>query len=84
MQKVSQVRRWDQDDSNDYPYRSHMQPALAYMALAGCIFILVVSNSALLWNGFHATPFLSTFLLVRQPFSQSSPPPMSPKCFRCL
>ncbi|GJN70984.1 amino acid transporter [Purpureocillium lilacinum] len=63
MQKVSQVRRWDQDDSNDYPYRSHMQPALAYMALAGCIFILVVSNSALLWNGFHATPFLSTFLL---------------------
>ncbi|UNI16544.1 hypothetical protein JDV02_002970 [Purpureocillium takamizusanense] len=63
MQGVSQVRRWDHDASNDYPYRSHMQPALAYMALGGCIFILVVSNSALLWNGFHATPFLSTFLL---------------------
>ncbi|KND92785.1 Arginine permease [Tolypocladium ophioglossoides CBS 100239] len=61
--KVSQVRRWDQVDHNDYPYRSHLQPVLAYLALAGCLFILVVSNSALLWNRFHPTPFLSTFLL---------------------
>lgn len=41
-----------------------MQPFLGYMALAGCIFVLVVANSALMWKKFHPTPFLSTFLLV--------------------
>ncbi|XWW93005.1 hypothetical protein V2A60_000933 [Cordyceps javanica] len=64
--ELSQVRRWDQRHYRDYPYRSHMQPFLGYMALAGCLFVLVVANSALLWKKFHPTPFLSTFLLVSQ------------------
>ncbi|KAK1752730.1 amino acid transporter [Echria macrotheca] len=63
-QKISQVRRWDKDDWNDYPYRSHGQPFVAYFALAGCIGILVVANSAALWNGFYRIPFLSSYLIV--------------------
>ncbi|KAJ6785980.1 hypothetical protein PWT90_06275 [Aphanocladium album] len=61
--ELSQVRRWDQRNYRDYPYRSHMQPFLGYMALGGCLFVLIIANSALLWKKFHPTPFLSTFLL---------------------
>ncbi|KAH8697603.1 putative proline-specific permease [Talaromyces proteolyticus] len=59
--KVPQVRRWDR---HDYPYRSHGQPVLAYIALTGCIFVLIVVNAASLWNGFHKLPFLSSYLIV--------------------
>ncbi|RDA93455.1 hypothetical protein CP533_2672 [Ophiocordyceps camponoti-saundersi (nom. inval.)] len=61
--RVGQVRRWDEENLDDYPYRSHGQPYVAYAALAGCLFIIVVSNGAPLWNGFYLTPFLSFFLL---------------------
>ncbi|RCI08833.1 hypothetical protein L249_4828 [Ophiocordyceps polyrhachis-furcata BCC 54312] len=57
---VGQVQR---DDVKNYPYRSHGQPFVAYAALAGCIFIIVVSNGAPLWKGFYLTPFLAFFLL---------------------
>lgn len=46
-----------------------MQPFLGYAALAGCLFVLIVANSALMWKKFHPTPFLSTFLLVREIYS---------------
>ncbi|RDA86586.1 hypothetical protein CP532_5991 [Ophiocordyceps camponoti-leonardi (nom. inval.)] len=59
---VGQVRRWDYDDE-DYPYRGPGQPFVAYAALVGCIFIIVVSNGAPLWNRFYLTPFLAFFLL---------------------
>ncbi|PFH57344.1 hypothetical protein XA68_15200 [Ophiocordyceps unilateralis] len=58
---IGQVRRWDPDD--DYPYRSHAQPFMAYVALTGCLLIIIVANGAFLWSGdFHVTPFLSFFL----------------------
>jgi amino acid transporter len=63
--RVPQVRRWSREDYHDYPYRSHGQPLLAYLALAGCMFVLLVANGAALWNGFHLLPFLSSYLTVR-------------------
>ncbi|KAK4444116.1 amino acid permease-domain-containing protein [Podospora aff. communis PSN243] len=63
-QKISQVRRWDKDDWKDYPYRSHGQPFVAYLALAGCLAVMFVANSAALWGGFHPLPFLSSYLIV--------------------
>lgn len=62
-QKIAQVRRWVYDD-HDYPYRSHLQPFTGYMALIGCLFLLVVCNGAFLWKGFHPEPFLSSYLIV--------------------
>lgn len=60
QENISQVLRWRED----YPYRSHAQPWLAYGAFIGCVFILLVTNGAPLWNGFHAPPFLSSYLTV--------------------
>ncbi|UZP46391.1 hypothetical protein NXS19_014203 [Fusarium pseudograminearum] len=45
-----------------YPYQSHWQPLLAYLALAGCLVILVVFNGVFLWNKFDVIPFLSGYL----------------------
>ncbi|KAL2826297.1 amino acid permease-domain-containing protein [Aspergillus cavernicola] len=64
QQGLSQVRRFCKDDYNDYPYRSPLQPFLAYIALAGCLFILIVANGAFLWRRFHLFPFLSSYLFV--------------------
>lgn len=64
--EVAQVRRWSKNDYDDYPYRSHGQPLLAYLALTGCVFVLFVANGAALWNGFHLLPFLSSYLTVRE------------------
>jgi amino acid transporter len=47
-----------------YPWRSHGQPVTMYLALAGCIFIIVVADGAALWHGFHAPLFLSAYLAV--------------------
>ncbi|CAN8095326.1 unnamed protein product [Discula destructiva] len=63
-QKVSQVRRFDVNDWHDYPYRSHGQPLLAYLAFAGCLFILIVANGASLWKDFKIVPFLSSYLII--------------------
>lgn len=62
---VAQVRRWSTTDWHEYPYRSHGQPVLAYLALTGCIFVLIVANGAALWKGWHHLPFLSAYLMVR-------------------
>ncbi|KAK6864315.1 amino acid permease-domain-containing protein [Apiospora arundinis] len=63
-QKISQVRRWDEDEPNDYPYRSSLQPVTAYASLIGCLFILVVSNGTSQWIGWKAEPFLSSYMAV--------------------
>ncbi|KAJ5133678.1 uncharacterized protein N7443_004698 [Penicillium atrosanguineum] len=62
--EVAQVRRWSTNDWHDYPYRSHGQPVLAYLALAGCIFVLIIANGAALWKGWHLLPFLSAYLTI--------------------
>ncbi|KAL6855543.1 hypothetical protein ACO1O0_006692 [Amphichorda felina] len=64
MEQVAQVRRWNQDANDDYPYRSHGQPFLAFVALIGCLLIILVSTGASLWNGFHFKPFLSGYLVI--------------------
>uniref|UniRef100_A0A093V3R3 Arginine permease n=1 Tax=Talaromyces marneffei PM1 TaxID=1077442 RepID=A0A093V3R3_TALMA len=61
---ISLVRRWSTKHPTDYPYRGSGQPFLAYAALAGCMFVLVVANSAALWGGFYVMPFLSSYLIV--------------------
>ncbi|KAL2841863.1 amino acid permease-domain-containing protein [Aspergillus pseudoustus] len=61
QQKIPQLSR---DNVEDYSYRSHAQPVLAYVALAGCLFVLVVANGAYLWKGFHKFPFLSSYLFI--------------------
>jgi amino acid transporter len=61
---MPQVRRWDLEDYDDYPYRSFGQPFTAYAGLIGCLFLLFVCNGAALWNGWHQLPFLSSYLIV--------------------
>ncbi|KAI0514627.1 amino acid permease/ SLC12A domain-containing protein [Xylaria bambusicola] len=51
-------------DHTKYPFRSHFQPILGYLAFTGCLFILIVLDSASLYNGFYVEPFLSHFLAV--------------------
>ncbi|KAI0126146.1 amino acid transporter [Xylariales sp. AK1849] len=62
--KVPHVRRFDAAEWNDYPYRSHGQPLLAYLALFGCLFILIVSNGSVLWKNWDIVPFLFSYLIV--------------------
>jgi amino acid transporter len=64
---VPLVRRFSEADYNDYIYRSPLQPVLAYIALAGCLFILIVANGASLWGKFYTFPFLSSYLVVSTP-----------------
>ncbi|KGO36020.1 Amino acid/polyamine transporter I [Penicillium expansum] len=61
-ENVPHVQRWNEEDLDDYPYRSHLQPFTAYLALLGCIFVSLVANGAALWNGFHLLPFLASYL----------------------
>ena len=68
-ERVPHVQR---DDTYEYPYRSHGQPLLAYIAFAGCLFVLLVANGAALWKGFHLVPFLASYLTVRQTFPLKS------------
>ncbi|OGE50939.1 hypothetical protein PENARI_c015G08367 [Penicillium arizonense] len=63
-ENIALVQRWSVKNYSDYPYRSYGQPLLAYLALSGCIFVLLVANGAALWNGFHLLPFLASYLTV--------------------
>ncbi|KAI1126465.1 amino acid permease/ SLC12A domain-containing protein [Nemania abortiva] len=54
----------DRKDHTKYPYRSHFQPIVGSLAFAGCLFILLVLDSAALYHGFHIEPFLSQYLAV--------------------
>jgi amino acid transporter len=75
-QRIPQVRRFYKSDYDDYPYRGPLQPYLAYLALVGCLFVLIVANGASLWGGFYVFPFLSSFLFVsrhsREPTNANS------------
>jgi yeast amino acid transporter len=62
--RMPRVRRHDLQN-DDYPYRSHAQPFLAYAALAGCLFTLIVASGAALWEEFRLEAFLSSYLIVR-------------------
>ncbi|PSN67178.1 hypothetical protein BS50DRAFT_573918 [Corynespora cassiicola Philippines] len=65
LREVPLVRRWNRgtnDLPDDFPYRGHAQPLTAYLALAACLFILIIANGASLWNGWHAQGFLSAYL----------------------
>ncbi|KAJ5650891.1 proline-specific permease [Penicillium longicatenatum] len=59
---VAQVER----NSRNYPYRSHGQPLLAWLAFGGCWIVLLVMNMSPLWSGFYLLPFLSSSLTVRE------------------
>ncbi|KAL3456861.1 amino acid permease-domain-containing protein [Aspergillus heterothallicus] len=61
QQQIPQLSRYDM---YNYPYRSHGQPVLAYITLAGCLFVLIVADGAYLWRGFHKFPFLSSYLFI--------------------
>ncbi|KAL4742686.1 hypothetical protein BDV11DRAFT_167080 [Aspergillus similis] len=63
-QRIPQVRRFSRSDYDDYPYRGPLQPYLGYLALVGCLFVLIVANGASLWGGFYLFPFLSSFLFI--------------------
>lgn len=58
------LRRFYFGAGDDYPYRSHGQPLVAYIGLTGCLFILIVTNGASLWIKFRPQPFLSAYLAV--------------------
>jgi amino acid transporter len=69
LRSVSMVRRWNpgkNDLPDDYPYRGHGQPFTAYLAIAGCIFILFVASGASLWKQWDTNAFLSAYLAVSQ------------------
>lgn len=58
------VCRFRRDELDAYPWRSHGQPLTMYVALAGCLFVLLVADGAALWAGFHYTSFISGYLAV--------------------
>lgn len=51
-------------DHPDHPYRAHQQPHFAWIALAACLFILIVANGAPLWITFQWVPFLTAYLTI--------------------
>ncbi|RDW83665.1 Amino acid transporter [Aspergillus mulundensis] len=63
-QRIPLVRRFSKPEDNDYPYRGRFQPYVSYVALVGCLFVLVVANGASLWGGFYKFPFLSSYLFI--------------------
>ncbi|OQD88706.1 hypothetical protein PENANT_c003G09875 [Penicillium antarcticum] len=63
-ENIALVQRWSVKNYSDYPYRGYGQAMLAYLALLGCVFVLLVANGAALWNGFHLLPFLASYLTV--------------------
>ncbi|OTA55634.1 hypothetical protein K449DRAFT_310879, partial [Hypoxylon sp. EC38] len=62
--RVPRVRRFSDEDDNDYPYISNGQPVTAYLGLVACLVIMLVINGAALWKKFHTEPFLSSYLIV--------------------
>lgn len=69
QREIPYLRRFYFEAGDDYPYRSHGQPFTAFASLAGCLFILIVTDGAALWIKFRLQPFLSAYLSVRQPRS---------------
>ncbi|KAL9096890.1 MAG: hypothetical protein Q9165_000854 [Trypethelium subeluteriae] len=63
LRDVPMIRRWNRDPAtDDYPYRSHGQPLMAWSALPGCLAILIVANGAPLWKIFTTGYFFGAYL----------------------
>ncbi|KAJ5784528.1 proline-specific permease [Penicillium pulvis] len=60
QEDVTQVER----HSRNYPYRSHGQPLLAWIAFGGCCTVLLVMNMSPMWSSFYLLPFLSSYLTI--------------------
>ena len=58
------LRRFEPGEDDDYPCRSHGQPFTAWLALIGCLFIVIIANGASLWIRFRPSPFLGAYLAV--------------------
>ncbi|KAJ5547624.1 proline-specific permease [Penicillium frequentans] len=60
QEDVAQVER----NTRNYPYRSHGQPLLAWIAFGGCWTVLLVMNMSPMWSSFYLLPFLSSYLTI--------------------
>ncbi|KAJ5160876.1 uncharacterized protein N7482_007880 [Penicillium canariense] len=58
----ARLRRFSPGAEDVYPWRSHGQPFTMYLALCGCLVVLVIANGAALWQGFLVPGFLSAYL----------------------
>lgn len=61
---LARLRRFPQGAEDLYPWRSHGQPFTMYLALFGCLFVLLIADGAALWHGFMVPGFLSAYLAV--------------------
>lgn len=61
---LARLRRFPQVAEDLYPWRSHGQPFTMYLALFGCLFVLIIADGAALWHGFLVPDFLSAYLAV--------------------
>ncbi|GIC92813.1 uncharacterized protein Aud_009286 [Aspergillus udagawae] len=59
---LARLRRFPQGVEDLYPWRSHGQPFTMYLALCGCLFVLLVADGAALWHGFLIPGLLSAYL----------------------
>ncbi|CAI7587990.1 unnamed protein product [Penicillium pancosmium] len=59
---LARLRRFPQGAEDLYPWRSHGQPFTMYLALLGCLFVLIIADGAALWHGFLVPDFLSSYL----------------------
>lgn len=63
--EFAHVCRFHRTSAEDrYPWRSHGQPLTMWLAIGGCLFVLIVADGASLWIAFQARAFLSAYLAV--------------------
>ncbi|EAU32726.1 conserved hypothetical protein [Aspergillus terreus NIH2624] len=61
--EFAHVCRFHRTSAEDrYPWRSHGQPLTMWLAIGGCLFVLIVADGASLWIAFQARAFLSAYL----------------------
>ncbi|KAI9369534.1 amino acid permease-domain-containing protein [Aspergillus egyptiacus] len=63
--EFKRLRRFPTHGVEDhYPWRSHGQPVTMYLALFGCLFVLIVADGTALWHNWDTPRFLSAYLSV--------------------
>ncbi|KKK14130.1 hypothetical protein AOCH_000811 [Aspergillus ochraceoroseus] len=63
--QFARLRRFPEHGVEDlYPWRSHGQPVTMYLALFGCLFVLIVPDGSALWHHFAAPRFFSAYLAI--------------------
>ncbi|GES63273.1 amino acid transporter [Aspergillus terreus] len=61
--EFAHVCRFHRTSAEDrYPWRSHGQPLTMWLAIGGCLFVLIVADGASLWIAFQSRAFLSAYL----------------------